>query len=871
MVVCWVDWVYSYRYCHPRWICLILAVLAWFGGFSTGYTQTNRDPSYQVLWDQGEYREALDRLQEDIDSRPELKKTRAFRYVNWVSDRAKLNALIGEVDKAIDDLEWITGWIEEPAFYLRLAELYKTRGRLQDYQNALEQAKASADRRYGFHSREENLLAICKVNELQGENPKQLLNSWYSILTKNYPDFTAAFVSAGDLCRSKRAYDRAEEYYRQAMEKRGDNQSALEGMAETYWKTDDPRLNEILEQLMKRNPNSFVGIALQAELLLDKNDSEEAIDVIHRGLEINPNHLRLRGLKAAALFLMDQLEAMNKLQEKALEFNPHASLVYRIPGRIASRHYRFEEGVEFQEKAVELNEKDHEARALLGLDLLRLGMEERGRKELEKAFELDPFNVHVYNMLELLDSINKFTQIEEGPFLLQLPVDERQVLAQDALSLLTEAIQKYQNKYAIELDTPINVQIFDDHDDFMVRSLGLPGMVGFLGICFGKLVTMDSPSARPLGTMNWRSVLWHEFVHVITLQKTNNRMPRWLSEGISVYEETQRDKAWGQKMDIQYKAILENEELPGLKDMESYFTQPKTPMHLMLGYFLAGEFVTFYTEAYGSHALRSALAKIGNASQTNEALIESANVSLDEFDRDYKKYLEERLAPYKNLPEIQMPDEQPSIMERLFDTEEKPEPWLDRDSPFTNALREGNKAFEQKDYDTAEKKYKEAYELYPDYEGESRPLLRLTHLYQAWGKEEKLKETLYKEINTNATAFGACLKLLEILQEEEEWEEVVKVAHWAMGINPFDVTLRKTYLKGVLQSNQLIKALSVTRQLAHLDDAHQTDYKLQSIDLLMDMKDWNEAKQETVQLLENYPHFWEAQQRLLTIVERKQN
>ena len=56
--------------------------------------------------------------------------------------------------------------------------------------------------------------------------------------------------------------------------------------------------------------------------------------------------------------------------------------------------------------------------------------------------------------------------------------------------------------------------------------------------------------------MDWRQVLWHEFVHVITLQKTGNRLPRWLSEGISVYEETRRDSAWGQRLDDSFAAVI---------------------------------------------------------------------------------------------------------------------------------------------------------------------------------------------------------------------------------------------------------------------------------------------------------------------------
>ena len=43
--------------------------------------------------------------------------------------------------------------------------------------------------------------------------------------------------------------------------------------------------------------------------------------------------------------------------------------------------------------------------------------------------------------------------------------------------------------------------------------------------------------ARAPGKFQWEATLWHELAHVITLQMSNQRVPRWLTEGISVYEE----------------------------------------------------------------------------------------------------------------------------------------------------------------------------------------------------------------------------------------------------------------------------------------------------------------------------------------------
>ena len=60
---------------------------------------------------------------------------------------------------------------------------------------------------------------------------------------------------------------------------------------------------------------------------------------------------------------------------------------------------------------------------------------------------------------------------------------------------------------------------------------------------------MNSPAGTGAATVNWRSVLWHEYTHVVTLGLTRNRIPRWLSEGISVHEELARDPHLGSSDD----------------------------------------------------------------------------------------------------------------------------------------------------------------------------------------------------------------------------------------------------------------------------------------------------------------------------------
>ena len=50
-------------------------------------------------------------------------------------------------------------------------------------------------------------------------------------------------------------------------------------------------------------------------------------------------------------------------------------------------------------------------------------------------------------------------------------------------------------KYRFTPKGPIIIEIFQNHEDFAVRTLGIPGL-GALGVCFGFVVAQDSPAAR---------------------------------------------------------------------------------------------------------------------------------------------------------------------------------------------------------------------------------------------------------------------------------------------------------------------------------------------------------------------------------------
>jgi hypothetical protein len=190
----------------------------------------------------------------------------------------------------------------------------------------------------------------------------------------------------------------------------------------------------------------------------------------------------------------------------------------------------------FARRAIELSPRLWSAHLDLGMALLRLGQMTEGRAAVEKSFQGDPYNLWAKNTLDLLDAMKDYRETKHEAFLIKADAKESDVVTPYAAELLDEAAAKLTAKYHFTPQGPITVELFPNHEDFAVRTLGLPGL-GALGVCFGQVIAADSPSARPTGEFNWGSTLWHEYTHVITLQMTDYRIPALVFGGLSVYEE----------------------------------------------------------------------------------------------------------------------------------------------------------------------------------------------------------------------------------------------------------------------------------------------------------------------------------------------
>ena len=128
----------------------------------------------------------------------------------------------------------------------------------------------------------------------------------------------------------------------------------------------------------------------------------------------------------------------------------------------------------------------------------------------------------------------------------------------------------------VHTEEPIRVEVYRSHADFSVRTVGLAG-IGALGVSFGNTVAFDSPAAKDAGPFNWASTAWHEIAHTFTLGASDMRMPRWFSEGLSVYEERKTQTGWGQNVSPAFIQAYSQKKLRAGEPAERRLRPPGVP------------------------------------------------------------------------------------------------------------------------------------------------------------------------------------------------------------------------------------------------------------------------------------------------------
>jgi cellulose synthase operon protein C len=418
---------------------------------------------------------------------------------------------------------------------------------------------------------------------------------------------------------------------------------ALLGAARSLSDDDPPQAVAAATRAIEINPSYVDAHLFVAGQLLDQDHKAEAQKAVQKALAVNPNSPDAHAILAAVAFVEDRTADFDAEVAKALAVAAKRGSVFQIAGELTAHQYRFEEAVGLFRRGLALEPNNPEILSDLGMALLRTGDEAEAREALEGSFKLFPRDKPTLNMLTMMDSLDKFETIRDGDLIIRMHKDEAPVLKEYVIPLAHKALATMAAKYEMTVKGPILIEMFPKHDDFAVRTLGLPGMIGALGACFGRVVTLDSPKARqPPGDFLWEATLWHELGHVITIQMSNSRVPRWLTEGISEWEETQARKDWTRPGEAMFARTVTEGHAIKLKELNEAFQDPK---RISLAYYQGRLVVDYMVMTYGQGGLNKLLRAYGRGLDTNAALKEVLNTDLETMQSGFDQYIERTFGP----------------------------------------------------------------------------------------------------------------------------------------------------------------------------------------------------------------------------------
>jgi tetratricopeptide (TPR) repeat protein len=486
------------------------------------------------------------------------------------------------------------------------------------------------------------------------------------------------------------------------------------------------------------------------------------------------------------------------------------------------------------------------------MNQLRVGAMDDGLRNLERAFAGDPYDVWIKNTLDLLDTFKDYRETSSPRFRFIIDGKESELLSTYLRGLAEAAYDSLAARYQYRPPTPIRLEVYRSHADFSVRTVGLAGL-GALGVSFGTTLAMDSPAARDAGDFNWGSTFWHELAHTFTLGASDHRVPRWLSEGLSVLEERRARKGWGADVTPEFLAAYKAGRLVKVSRMNDGFMRPAYPQQLIFSYYQASLVGELIERDFGPRAIVDMLNGYKSGATTEQVFQRVLKMSPEAFDAKFDGYLKERFG--KLLAVIEPKDVRGDNAPRA--------PAVDGE--YTASLSRGIAAFEMKQYDQAIPALEKAKSLFPEDASVQSPYWILAQIYKAKGDKRAEANELTAMTLRNEDHYAANVELATVLEQLGDTAGAAAALDRAMYISPYEapqhVRLATLYARtgnkaGAVRERQAVVALNPVDRAEALYQLALAYYEA---------GDSQAARREVLRALEDAPNFEKAQELLLRL------
>ena len=440
----------------------------------------------------------------------------------------------------------------------------------------------------------------------------------------------------------------AEEVVREILRKAPDHPEANVWLAHVKLAQtlDFDAAERLARKALAKNPGLGSAYFVLGGIALRDMELDEADARLDAGLKYNPRDLDLLSLKATVRFLADDEPGFERAKRRVLELNPGYTRLYAILAEYADWEHRYDEIVAMMREAIAIDAQDANALAQLGINLLRAGDDAQGLSALRNAFGKDPFNVRVFNTLNLYekDVANNYVSASYKRFTIRYHREEKAILERYVPQLLDRAFGEMVERYGITPTTPVGIELYAERQNFAIRTSGLP-TTAIQGVCFGRTLASMSPKNE---SFNLGMTVWHELAHVFHIQLSKSRVPRWFTEGLAEYETLAERPEWAREHDPDLYEALRSGRLPQVASMNRAFTRAEELSDVATAYYAASQILVMLNEQYGNKKMARMLELWGQGQRTDAVIRGALGIGPAELDKNFRDWADRRLTRYRS-------------------------------------------------------------------------------------------------------------------------------------------------------------------------------------------------------------------------------
>ena len=657
-----------------------------------------------------------------------------------------------------------------------------------------------------------------------------------------------AHLRLGELFLAKYNAPDAKAAFATALRRDPDNGRAVLGQARVAQFEGNPVAFSLALRLVKAAPGLAGGPILLARTELDAESLDSADAMAGRAVGLDSLALEAWSIRATVALLRRDSAAYHQIEAGVAVRHRRPALFYAEVAEALARQRQYAEAAVIARRGVALDADDPSALTALGTNLLRLGQIDSGRAGIDRAFARDPYNLWNKNTLDLLDALAGYRTVGSGRFVFVAAPDEADLLALYLGPLLERAYDSLAARYHYRPPTPIRIELYRRHADFSVRTVGLAGL-GALGVSFGSVLAMDAPSARPVGEFNWGSTAWHELTHAFTLGASGHRVPRWLTEGLSVLEERRAREGWGAGPTRAFVAAWKGGRLNPVTRMNDGFVRPRGQADVIFAYYQASLLCEYVERSHGPEAILRMLAAFRDGASNDAAITAGVGMPVAELDRRFSEWMKTRFTDAaKGVGIIQDSTAAPGEIDQL----------LERAATLK----------QQGQSDGAIPLLERADRLFPDMADPDSPPWALAQLYDQKGQSAKAIEYLKRAVRLNESQYQASRRLGQLSAAAGDWGESLAAFDRAIFIHPYDPALHQEAAGAAVAAGDRARVIVERKAVVALHPTDRAEAWYQLAVAYRDAGDRESARREVLRALEEAPSFEKAQTLLLELKAR---